>query len=227
MLLVAAFLALAAAVPATAGVKEARFADPTWRYDHHIFGKLPDWESLHITGHDGQVFGITLPETHVFEDLEPRLLDVNGDGDAEVVVVLTDVERGASLAIYDEAGLVARTEPIGQSHRWLAPVGVGDFDDDGRVEIAYVDRPHLKRDLVFLRLDGDRLTEVGRSGDVTNHRIGMPSIFGGVRNCGTGDEAVLLSGDQRRIVAVRLGAAPRDLGHATWADLARALDCGL
>lgn len=221
---VALFLLLAA-VPATAQQTTARFIDPTYRYDNPVLGKRPHWGGLEISGPDGQVQTIRLPESHVFEDLEPRLWDVDGDGDDEVVVILTDMAEGASLAVYDTGGLVAQTPYIGERRRWLAPLGVGDFDDDGATEIAFVDRPHMKQDLVFLRLEDGALREVDRIGGLTNHRAGMGTTFGGVRNCGQGDEVVLLSGDLRRIMAARPGEAARDLGHATWADLARALDC--
>ena len=36
-------------------------------------------------------------------------IDADGDGDAEVIVVESDDDRGARLAIYDETGAVAAT----------------------------------------------------------------------------------------------------------------------
>ncbi len=99
------------------------------------------------------------------------------------------VGTGAQLAVYgvagDSFGLIAATAPLGR-HRWLAPAGIADFDGDGRVEIAYVDRPHLTRELVFVRLEGDRLVELARLPGVTNHRIGDDVISGGLRDCGQG-----------------------------------------
>ena len=43
----------------------------------------------------------------------------------------------------------------------MAPVAVADLDGDGQPEIAYVDRPHLQRDLVVLQFDGAAFTELG------------------------------------------------------------------
>jgi len=58
---------------------------------------------------------ITLPQSDVFEDTGPRLLDA--DGSPEVVVVQSNARLGAKLAIYDETGLVAVTPNIGRSNR--------------------------------------------------------------------------------------------------------------
>ena len=44
---------------------------------------------------------------------------------AEVIVVESDMSRGARLAIYDTVGLVSSTDFIGTPNRWLAPVGSG------------------------------------------------------------------------------------------------------
>ena len=66
---------------------------------------------------DGGVFRLVLPERRVFEDTEPRLADVDGDGDPEVIVVESDMREGARLAIYDTDGLVSVNEFIGRSNR--------------------------------------------------------------------------------------------------------------
>jgi hypothetical protein len=41
-----------------------------------------------------------LPETEVFEDLAPRLADLDGDGKAEIIVVQSHRDLGARLAVY-------------------------------------------------------------------------------------------------------------------------------
>jgi hypothetical protein len=222
-----ALAAIAVASPGAAktplpmpAVIAAELVLPTDRYDHAVLGDGVEWGGLRLTVETCPPCGtsrlqtilVTLPDTRVFEDVTARVVDVTGDGLGEVVVVETHLGRGASLAIYDAFGRrMAATPFIGQRHRWLAPAGVGDFDDDGLIEIAYVDRPHLLRELVFVRLEGRKLRELGRIPDLTNHRIGEDFITGGMRNCGQGDELVLASGDWGRAMVVTMAGA-RDAG---------------
>jgi len=192
------------ALPAAADVTAARLVQPTDRYDHAVLGDALEWGGLRITVAGQADLLITLPESRVFEDIETRIADLDGDGAAEVIVVETDMARGATLAVYDASGKRAATEPVGRTHRWLAPAGIGDFDGDGRVEIAYVDRPHLARELVFLRYDRGTLTEVARISGLTNHRIGQDTISGGSVVCDGQDTLIVASADWSRRVAVRL-----------------------
>ena len=186
---------------------------PTDRYDHAVLGDAMEWGGLDLTTASGQVLRVTLPESRVFEDVTTRLADLDGDGDREVVVVETDIARGAMLAVYDASGRVAATAPFGETHRWLAPAGIADLDGDGRIEIAYVDRPHLARELVVVRLKGAELVELARLAGLTNHRIGDSVIRGGVRDCGSGPDLRLAEPTWTRVMRVvfqdgRLTAQP-------------------
>ena len=121
---------------------------------------------------------IKLPASYVFEDIAPRLWDVTGDGLPEVVVIETDVARGAALAIYGPNGKLAETPHIGRTNRWLAPIGAADLNGDGIIEIAYIDRPHLAKELrVWSFVNGD-LRPLPRASGLTNHRIGEDFISG-------------------------------------------------
>jgi FG-GAP-like repeat len=221
-----ALLLALAAHPVTArtplpahGVIAAELILPTDRYAHAVLGDALEWGGLRLTVDtcppcaDRRLMAltITLPPDRVFEDITAHVVDVTGDGLAEVVVVDTDLQRGAALAVYDAYGRRIATPFIGQPNRWLAPAGIADFDGDGRVEIAYVDRPHLVADLVFVRLEGDRLVETLRLPGLTNHRIGDAFISGGVRDCGQGPELILASPDWARLMQVRAGVVS-DLG---------------
>ncbi|CAN0601882.1 unnamed protein product, partial [Ectocarpus sp. 12 AP-2014] len=110
---------------AAEGVRAAEYADPTTRYAHGVLGDAIEHGALVVETTNGRRLRFILPQSRVFEDTNPRVVDVDGDGDAEVVVVESDAQRGARLAIYDETGLIAANDYIGQRNRWLAPAGVG------------------------------------------------------------------------------------------------------
>ncbi|MFC3615232.1 FG-GAP repeat domain-containing protein [Lutimaribacter marinistellae] len=216
-------------LPALAdAINAARYTQPTTRYAHGVLGDAIEWGALEMTLASGRTISVTLPENRVFEDLAPRLADLDGDGAPEVIVVEAEASTGASLAIYGPRGKITATPHIGQRNRWLAPAGIGDLDGDGYVELAYVDRPHLARTLRIWRYDTGRLTEIAQRPGVTNHRIGEDFITGGLRDCGQGPELVLASADWSRLLAVfhSEGWQTRDLGPFSGRTaVERALDC--
>ena len=182
MRLMAAILACAG-LPACADIVAAGYAGPTGRYDHAVLGDALEWGALTLRLSDGRRLTFRLPESLVFEDIAPRLADLDGDGSPEVVVVEASLTEGARLAVWDETGRVAATAHYGQPHRWLAPAGIADLDGDGMTEIAYVDRPHLGMVLKVVRLRGDRIIPVAEAPGLTNHRIGDAFIQGGIVVC--------------------------------------------
>ncbi|WP_193142468.1 MULTISPECIES: FG-GAP repeat domain-containing protein [unclassified Meridianimarinicoccus] len=202
--LLAGVLAMFLALPVAAEITGARYADPTTRYPHAVLGDGIEHGALVLERADAPPLRLVLPDTRVFEDTAPRLADVDGDGQAEVVVVESDQRRGARLAIYDATGLRYATPFIGTRFRWLAPAGIADLDGDGRIEIAYVDRPHLAKTLRVWRIEDGALVPVADLPGVTNHRIGERDISGGVRDCGQGAELVLATGNWGDLVAVQL-----------------------
>ena len=213
---------------ASAEIVSASYAEPTPRYQHGVFGETEEWGALAFGLSDDQRMILRLPETRVFEDIAPRLADVDGDGAPEMIVVETDLSLGARLAIYDEAGFVAATSFIGQTHRWLAPIGVADLDGDGLIEIAYIDRPHLTRLLRVWRFQDGTLVEVAQVEGLTNHRLGDPAIGGGLRDCGAGPEMITANARWSRLVASRLvGGRIESWFVAEGVDFAAALDCRL
>jgi hypothetical protein len=208
-----ALLAGAAGAETEPRILRAELAEPTDRYAHAVLGDTLEWGALTLVldGDPETTLTLRLPETRVFEDIATRLADVTGDGLPEVIVVEADLALGASLAVYGPAGKLAATPFIGQPNRWLAPAGIADFDGDGHVEIAYVDRPHILGELVVVRMEGSRLAETARLAGLTNHRIGDDFISGGVRDCGQGPELILASSDWTRVMGV-MGGQARDLG---------------
>lgn len=199
-----ACLLLTLASPAVGDIVQANYTQPTDRYAHGILGDAIEFGGLVLTLSDGRKRTITLPQSRVFEDVAPRLADVDADGKHEVVVVETHRDQGAQLAIYDETGKIASTPHIGRSNRWLAPVAAADLDGDGFIELAYIDRPHLAKILRVWRFKDNALIHVADLPGLTNHRIGERDIGGGLRDCGQGPEMITASADWRHVQATVL-----------------------
>lgn len=211
-------------------IVSARYMEPTTRYAHGVLGDAIEHGALELElDRTSARTIIRLPQERVFEDTEPRLVDVDGDGLAEVVVVESHQNQGARLAVYNATGLVAATPYIGQRNRWLAPIAVADMDGDGAVELAYIDRPHLAKTLRIWRFEEGALTEVAALKGLTNHRIGERDIGGGLRDCGTGPEMIVASADWRHLMAVTFDGTSltsREIGaHKNRASFAAALAC--
>ena len=209
----------------------ARYADPTTRYAHGVLGDAIEHGTLVMETDSGRRLRVELPETRVFEDTEPRLFDVDGDGEREVIVVESDASLGARLSIYDDDGLVAANDFIGQSNRWLAPAGVGaaDLDADGVVELVFVDRPHLAKTLRIYAFQKGKLTLEASFQGVTNHRIGERDIAGGIRTCAGTPEVVVADNAWRDVLAIRWDGARFDMTnlgpHRGRGSFARAMEC--
>ena len=209
--------ALAATPALSETIVSAQYAGPTDRYTHGVLGDAIEWSVLEIktdnrssnglaveTAQREWIYEIRLPLDRVFEDVAPRLADLDGDGTPEVIVVETEVNTGAQLAIYDETGKIAATPHIGTRNRWLAPIGAADLDGDGHVEIAYIDRPHLAKTLRVWRFQDNELTEIATVAGLTNHRIGEVDIAGGIRDCGQGPEMITADANWTQIIVTRL-----------------------
>lgn len=160
----------------TGATRRAWLTGATERYAHGILGDRIEASGVGIERADGKFLYFELGADSVFEDRRARLVDFDGDGVDEIVVVKSYLNAGAALAVLevgDEAlELVAEVEPIGQSNRWLNPAGAGDFDGDGRTEVAYVETPHIGGTLKLYEYDNRKLTADGAARGFSNHAIG-------------------------------------------------------
>ena len=123
------------------------------------------------------VVKIEIPPPAVIEGITPIWVDVDGDGEREILVTISSPAEGSRLVLYSEAGLVLAEGPsAGQAYRWrhqlaAVPLGVG-----GKILIVDVLRPHLDATLEFFSWEGDRLVLQAELPGYSSHRIGSRNL---------------------------------------------------
>jgi len=104
------------------GIVEAYFAEDADVYPHRVLGDIREKLALSARDHEGRFHNVRLylrgNRRTVFEDIAPRLADVTGDGLNDIVVVESDPQKGASLAVYGlQQGRLTKVYPAAY---WLA-----------------------------------------------------------------------------------------------------------
>lgn len=187
-------------------VRAAWLAGPTRRYDHAVLGDDIEAGAIVAVDRTKKRHRLELGSDSVFEDRRVRLADLDGDGDDELVVVRSYAAKGAALAVLELGahGLVvkAETPPIGKRYRWLNPAGIGDFDGDGRLEVALVVTPHIGGTLQVWEYRGGRLRREAALRGFSNHVIGSPvQLMSAVADFdGDGIDDLALPDDDRRAI---------------------------
>jgi hypothetical protein len=171
------------AVAGTRDIAWVWLGSPTRRYPHGALGSPVHAGSVHVLPRsqaDSSAVVLSLPVHRVFEDRVPRLVDLDGDGRDEIVLIEADALRGASLVVLGleqrggQSTIVerARGPHAGSTFRWLNPVGFADFDGDGALDVASVTTPHIGGVLTLHHWRPPALVPFARALDVSNHRMG-------------------------------------------------------
>jgi hypothetical protein len=164
----------------TRDIARAWLAEPVTRYDHGILGDKIEAGSLVIETRDGKRQTVQLKSDAVFEDLEPRLADLDRDGHDEIVVVKSYLKRGSALAVIGlrkgKYEILAETPPLGAAHRWLDPAGIADFTGDGKTGIALVRQPHVIGSLELWNWRDGGLHKSAELAGIANHIAGTRAI---------------------------------------------------
>lgn len=157
----------------------AQYSLPVTRYRHGILGDQIEAGQL-VVVLNGKFYDLTLEDTYVFEDIRPRLADVDLDGVLEIVTIRAHLSNGAGIAIYkvidDQLQEYARVEEIGRANRWLNPVTIADLDQNGTVEIVWIQTPHIGGILKVASFNPGTLSILDETSLYSNHAIGERNL---------------------------------------------------
>jgi hypothetical protein len=190
-------------------IHRAWLVQATGRYDHGVLGDLIEAGALKVQLRDGREMVYELGDQYVFEDLTPRLADMDGDGLDEIILARSSLSEGTAVSVYRigerQIEQFAVSPSIGLAYHWLYPVGAGDFDADGKMDIAVVETPHLGKTLVIYGREVSRLQSIGRAEGFSTHSIGSTVLEMAVIADLNGDgvlDIVLPNGGKNQLIAV-------------------------
>lgn len=157
----------------------AQYAKPTEKYGHGILGDKIEAEQLVVVV-DSVFYELTLPSEFAFEDICPRLYDVDGDEELEFITIRTNVSQGAGIAIYkimdEQLVEYAYVPEIGTTNRWLNIVAINDLDNDGIVELVWIQTPHIGGILKAAKIKPGTLKVLAEKAQYSNHAIGERNL---------------------------------------------------
>ena len=157
----------------------AFYTEPTDRYAHGVLGDKIEAGQL-VVVKDGIFHELTLTDNYVFEDIRPRLYDVDQDGALEFVVLRTEISRGAGIVIYklvdNQIVVYSELAEIGRANRWLNIVAIYDLDMDGQVEISWIETPHIGGVLKVAKIEENELMVIDQISGYSNHDIGERNL---------------------------------------------------
>ena len=164
---------------------------PSTRYPHGIAGDL--LEATEITLVETQpslqvVLRVAIPGQGVVEGIAPIWADLNGDGQREIIVTVSDAEQGAQVVVHSESGERLGVGPaVGLGNRWRHQLAVAPFGPNGEIELAEVLTPHIGGIAGFYRLHDRLLTLLAQQRGVTSHIIGSRNLDMGLAGDLDGD----------------------------------------
>lgn len=179
------------ATTAAGDIRRAWYGRPTDRYAHAVLGDAIEGGSLVVEAPDGVKTEFVLPDAQVFEDITPRIRDLDGDGRNEVVTIRASRSGGAAVAIYGlRDGVlveIASSRENGRPNRWLNIAAIVPSDaGDGGYMIVGVRTPHIGGRLFTMTVAANgKVTERNEiARNLSNHLIGsrelgLSAVLGG------------------------------------------------
>lgn len=156
-----------------------RYILPTTRYPHGILGDNIEGGGLHVKVKN-EIYQFVLDPSLVFEDIVPRLYDIDGDGQLEFICIVSNTTKGAGIVVFKIVDkkliVIAESDFIGTPNRWLNIAAINDLDNDGRVEIAWVQTPHIGGTLKIANIENKKIEVKSEISGVSNHKIGSRNL---------------------------------------------------
>lgn len=155
-------------------------SDPSTVYNHGIMGDALEARGVtRVTVSEepksDQI--ITLPAQTVVEGISPIWADLNNDGTREIIITQSNVEQGAQIVVYDDAGQwLAASDPIGQGYRWRHQLAVAPFGPNAELELVSVFTPHIGGIVEFFQINGEKLDVVAQVEGYTSHVVGSRNL---------------------------------------------------
>jgi hypothetical protein len=154
-------------------------SEPTEQYPHGVLGDDFEARSISLTSLYPEFSSRTIEvqQPLVIEGRSAIWVDVDKDGEDEIVVTASEAQQGARLLLFSEDGaLLAESTPIGQGFRWQHQIAVGPFGPQGEIEIVSVRTPHIGGEVKYYRWEGDRLILVANIDGFSSHVIGSRNL---------------------------------------------------
>jgi hypothetical protein len=203
-------------------------SDPTESYSHGVLGDKLEATGVTLvqTFPEASILNtIAIPAPDVIEGLYPIWVDMNNDGEFEIILTLSNAQDGARLVAFHEDGSITAEGPaIGTGYRWRHQLMTAPFGDAGSTLLAVIRTPHIGGVVEFYRLNGDKLEIVAEIPGLSTHSIGSRNLFTAQAGDFDNDGQVeLLAPDQSH---TRLGIVGMD-GISHWVDLEAELTTNL
>ena len=217
------------ATASSGDIRKAWYQSPTTRYAHAVLGDNVEAGELKVEDARGRSASLRLPENEVFEDITPRIADLDNDGLNEVVTIRSSVSKGASVTIYGMANGVlmqkATTGFIGTANRWLNIAAIAPMAGSGGQEIAFVRTPHIGGDLFIAAYAKGVFIQVTAMQGFSDHVIGSGELrLSAVADInGDGKQELALPSQDRKTLRI-VGFVGRELKEIATAQLDAAID---
>ena len=153
---------------------------PTSEYPHGVLGDEFEAKTVSLVNASDApeiLLVIQIDPGDVIEGIAPIWVDLDGDGEREIILTQSNAVSGARIVVYREDGsLVASGEPIGQGFRWRHQLAVGQFIEGGPQEIAVIRTAHIGGVIEIYTVEQDCLVIRAELRGYSSHQIGSRNL---------------------------------------------------